>query len=285
VLSNAGKDSIIYRLISGLVYSNIFIALQALSIAFVSMALSGLTLKPEPLFISFASFFIVYTFDRYLDRDEDAENMPVRTKFLRKYGEYLFAASIAGYIAALIIAFNNGFITFLLTLSPIIVGVLYSVARIKKILLVKNIVVGLTWGSIPLLVGAYYGSPILPEILFLAAFFGIGLFRNTIVFDIKDIEGDLKEGVRTIPNTYGKRRSRQLALCINAFLTVLLLFSIASNILGVEYLILIFYNIYIFLYCHIVSVDHEELFYSLIVDGACSFLGLSITITSLLGII
>lgn len=281
---NTSKGSIVYRLVSGMVYSNVFIALQALSVALVTLILSGFKFSPKPLFISFAAFFIVYSVDRYLGKDEDKENMPLRTVFIEKYGWYFFVASIAIYMAALLLAFNHGLLVFFLTLVPIVASILYSVLRIKRVLLVKNIVVGVTWGTIPLLTGAFYGAPLKPEIIYLASFFSVSFFRSAMIFDVKDIKGDLKEGVATIPNQFGVRKTKLIAVLINAALIISWSTLVFLGYLSFEYIILIFFHIYIVIYVYLLNREQGELFYSVIIDGECIFLGLLVMFAATIGV-
>jgi 4-hydroxybenzoate polyprenyltransferase len=176
-------------------------------------------------------------------------------------------------------------IVFILALIPVILSIIYSPLNLKKILFVKNSIVAVAWGTIPLFVGAYYCEILQTEIISLSIFFTVGLFRNTILFDIKDITGDLKEGVKTIPNTYGAANTKFLAVLINLSLIISLLTLILTNYLDYSFLILLIYNTYIFIYVHLLNMKSGELFYSVVVDGACIFLGIFVLLAGNLGVI
>ncbi|EGQ43922.1 MAG: 4-hydroxybenzoate polyprenyltransferase related protein, partial [Candidatus Nanosalina sp. J07AB43] len=233
----------------------------------------------------FAAFFIVYNLDRYLGKSEDEENMPMRTRFVKRYGKSFLALSIGVFTVALFMAFNQGSLTFLLTIIPIVMSLLYSVLKLKKILFVKNAIVGATWGVIPLLTASYYGLTFRSEVLFLTLFFGISFFRSAMIFDIKDIKGDLEEGVTTIPNKYGIDNAKLISVGIDVLLISSWSALVSFGYLNFDFLILTFFHIYVLAYISVIHMDTGELFYSVIVDGECNFLGILVFISGVIGAI
>lgn len=277
------KSSLMYKSWAWLVYSNIFISLEALFIAVLTVLLSGFKMHAEPLIISFSTFFLIYNVDRYIGGEEDEENMPMRTSFVRKNGKYFFILSIAGYLSALYLSAAQGLLNFALVLIPILVSIMYSIFKLKKILFVKNIAVGVSWGIVPLLVGAYYGDIMRPEIIFLSAFFTVSFFRSSMIFDIKDIKGDLEEGVRTIPNQFGVTDTKLIAILTDLFMMISWLSLILIGLLEFAFLILLPFHIYIVAYVLSLNLDRGEFFYSVIIDGECIFLGLLALLASFVG--
>lgn len=275
----------VYNFISGLAYSNIFIAAEAISMAFITIKLSGLELRLEPLLIPFASFFIIYNMDRYLGMEEDEENMPSRTMFVRKYGKFFFTISIIGYIIALILSLSRGSLVFALTVFPVLLSLAYSPLNLKKYLFLGNSIVGVAWGTIPLFVGAYYGDVFTAEALFLSGFFTLSWFRNATIFDIKDIKGDLKEEVKTVPNQYGIINTKALAVVINLLLGTSWCYLIVIGFLSPNFVILSVFHTYMFVYLQLVDMESGEFFYSVVIDGECKFLASMVLIASLTGVI
>ena len=279
------KTSIVYGALRALAYSNTWISLEAFFIAFVTIILAGFNLAFTPLLVAFAAFFVIYTMDRYLGMEEDEENMPIRTNFMRKYGYFLFVLSIAGYITALAVSLAHNFWMFAFTVIPVFLSIIYSPLNLKKFLYIGNSIVGVAWGTVPLIVGAYYGQILSAEVLFLSAVFTLSWFRNATIFDIKDIRGDLKEGVKTIPNTYGLENTKLLAISINILLMVSWILLIFLGFLGLEFLVLLGFHAYIFVYAQLLNGNRGELYYSIIIDGECKFLGLCVFIATLTGAI
>lgn len=267
-----------------LVYSNIWISLESVGIALTTMVLAGFPLHLVPLLISFAAPFFVYNIDRLTDAEEDEENMPRRTNFVKSYGLYFTSASIVLYLGSLLLALDKSILTFLFSLAPVIIGGAYSQLDIKDVLVVKNLVVGLSWGAAPLMVGAYFGSLSSFEVLFLSAFFIISFFRSAMVYDVKDIKGDLKEGVKTIPNVFGVELTKQVAYIIDTALILLEIGLVFQNYLSPSFLILVPFHLYIILYVKMVEKSTKEMFYSMIIDGECIFLGLLVLLMSMMGV-
>ena len=267
-----------------LVYSNIWISLEAVSVAVVTMVLVGTPIKILPAFVSFAIFFLIYNVDRFTDADEDAEDMPRRTDFVRKYGGICVGASIVLYAAALLGSFGANPITFLFTVIPVGLGAVYSPLNLKDILFVKNAVVGIAWGTVPLLVGAYFGALFEFEVLFLWLFFTLSFFRSAMIFDIKDIEGDLREGVKTIPNTFGIDTTKRIAYLVDVTSVAIEILLVVSGYLSPLFLVLLPFHLYIVAYVWSLDRESGEMFYSVIIDGECIFLGVLVVLIRSIGI-
>ena len=145
----------LWQAISYLVHSNVFISLAATSVAVSTMILAGLSVDFIPLFIVFSVTLFVYSFNRLADYTEDLQNVPERASFVSRYGMALFALGTLLYLVATGLALAEGIPGAPAMLIPLAVAVLYSVVGLKRILFVKNLVVGLSWGLIPLGVGVY----------------------------------------------------------------------------------------------------------------------------------
>jgi 4-hydroxybenzoate polyprenyltransferase len=223
--------------------------------------------------------------DRYLGADEDEENMPRRTRFVRKYGAFFFYSSILMYLISLILTVDTGLTAFSLTLFPVLLSILYSPLNLKKYIFVGNMIVGIAWGSVPLFIGSYYGEILAPEITFLSFFFTISWFRNATIFDIKDVKGDLVEGVRTIPNTYGIANTKFIAFLINIGLMITWLILILIGPLSYEFLVLISFHLYVLGYAQLLNNEKGEYYYSVIIDGECKALALFVALAAFVGLI
>lgn len=251
-----------------LVHSNLFVSVSATSVAVTTVLLTDLPLEPLPLFIVFAATLFVYSFNRITDIAEDEENVPSRARFTRRYGKTLLAVGVTLYVAAFAVALAIGVRGAPFLALPLIVGIVYSVYA-KRLLLVKNLVVGAAWGAIPLGVGVYYGA-VSSEILYLAVFFGVEITAAAALFDIKDIEGDRREGIRTVPNVHGPRATRLAALGVVAALVPAVF--VASHVFGAEYLVLLGFLGYVAGYVPFARRDRGPLFYGFVIDGEHVFL-------------
>jgi len=140
--------------------------------------------------------------------------------------------------------------------------------RLKDITGIKNISVSLPWAVIGafLPITVYLGDLILIPLLFY--FFFTKLIINTVLFDVRDIEGDRLAGVRTVPSVIGRKRTQLLLLILNStFIPWLLL----TYYLGFfHHFLLVFGFIIIYGYCYILYFCNQEKIgrsLDLIVDG------------------
>jgi 4-hydroxybenzoate polyprenyltransferase len=185
---------------------------------YIAFLLAGI--EPRvPVFLAEALIvYSTYTLDRALGCDEDAINRSELAGASRKIG-----------VTASALAFGAGTVIFALhgiwaaALLPFIIGYLYSKGisignhslKLKGGLGRKNIVIGLTWGgNITLVLSAWTGSLATLGTIFLFYFFK--LFINSAIYDIKDLEGDLAAGIRTLPAFFGEGKTRKIlfSLCI-----------------------------------------------------------------------
>lgn len=256
------------------IHSNLLISLAATGTALSTMILAGLSIDPLALFIVFAVTLFVYSFNRLADRAEDRKNLPQRTAFIDRYGTQLFILGTVLYLLATVVAIVASVPGAPAMVIPLAVAVLYSVVGLKRLLLVKNLLVGLAWGLIPLGVGVYYSVLWTVDILFLFAFTTAMLTIAAVVFDIKDIEGDKREGVRTVPIVAGVNRTRLLAAGATVIVAAIVTLAILAGLLRTEYVTLLAFTAYVFGYSLVATEDRTVLFYGGVIDSEHIFLAL-----------
>jgi 4-hydroxybenzoate polyprenyltransferase len=264
-----------------LVHSNLFIAVSATSVAVTTVLVADLSIEAVPLFIVFAATLFVYSFNRITDLAEDEENLPRRARFTRRYGRVLFVAGLVLYAVALVAAFALELPGAPFVVLPVVVGGVYSVGRAKRVLVVKNLVVGLAWGAIPLGVGGYDGALRDAEVRVIAAFFAVTLTVAAALFDIKDIEGDRREGIRTVPNVYGPRATRLASAAV--FVAVVPVVVAASVAVSTDLSVLLGHLAYVIGYTPFATRDRGALFYGLVVDGEHIFLAVVTSLAAYAG--
>jgi|Deesub1362B_J571_1020462.scaffolds.fasta_scaffold02374_6 4-hydroxybenzoate polyprenyltransferase len=182
--------------------------------------------------------YSVYLFDRVITGAEDEINRG-----------HLKTSMKTPAILVSITAFSLG--TFLsgFTLAcfvPYLIGFAYSrgihagnlTLRLKGGRGVKNIVVALTWGAtIVLFMRAWTKSPATLAVIFI--FFFTKSFINTIIYDFRDIDGDSKAGIQTLPIYIGESKTRLLLQTLNVLIHLFLLIMMVLGIANPEYLILL----------------------------------------------
>lgn len=174
----------------------------------------------------------VYLFNKASDGAEDAVNkagFPVPAKQFESLK--LAAGGMFAIGAALLLPYND---ILLLYAGLSVMGMLYNGVsffpgfRLKKILFVKNVVSAVAWACVVAFVQPlFYGHPIGPYniISFLFTFFLMMVIE--LVWDIRDIKGDKKAGVVTVPVKFGLRDTKIFAVVpLGGYVAGLLYFGI-----------------------------------------------------------
>ncbi len=245
------------------------------------MVLLELPFDFVPMFLIFSETLFVYNLNRQTDLLEDEINVPERTNFVKYYGRPIFYISILLYLLTLFIAFSHSFSTFIFVLFPIVIGVLYSIFRLKRFLITKNLLVGISWGTIPVVVGCYFNRMDICVLIFYL-FFSVEFFINTIIFDVKDMKGDKLHKIRTLPNVIGLKRTKYLLYFVNTLSALFLLLAIIKDILSPLSYVLFFFLGYVFLYIFYSKENNKTLYYGIFVDGEFIFLGVLVFLVSVI---
>lgn len=256
-----------------LAHSNIYLGLGAASIILFLARVFSFPFKWQPASIAFSETFFLYSLNRLTDVGEDGINYPERTEFFRKYGGRIIYAGAAIYFISLLVAYMNGLMALIFTLSPLMIVLLYSVVRFKRFFIAKDVFVALGWSTVVLLFWAYYGISF-RAVLPVAAFFFLRVLFTTIVFDIKDIRGDSIYGIATLPARHGLAATKLALYAVNLLCLAVLYFIVESHKMSLI--------LYIFLapvaYSTAYLVPFQKLekragFYDLVVDGEYILLG------------
>jgi len=191
----------------------------------ISCLQPGLAVAPLAPALMMLVVFTVYNLNRKTDEDEDAINHTERYAFTQKYGTILFRYAVCACIIALCLSALRGPGSFLVTIVPLVAGVVYSVPllparlgfrRLKEIPFVKSLIVAFSWAVPPALLPICHAAlPPGTTTGIVGVFFFFQIFTNTVIFDVRDVEGDVASGVKTIPTILGIRRTLLLLTGIN----------------------------------------------------------------------
>jgi len=208
-----------------LVLGGHLLAFGTASIAAAAAFLLGVNPTLSLMVMAYLFSFGAYMLNRSAEFDEDAASNPGRTRYLARRKRILPAVVVGSFGLGYLLAATVSALFFVALLVPLALALAYSVgskymvsiigtAKLKQKLLVKNISISLGWSLIPVLVGLYFGSSNYP-LLLLAPFIFSRLMTNTIVFDVRDTEGDRANGVRTLPTELGLARSLRIVAGID----------------------------------------------------------------------
>jgi 4-hydroxybenzoate polyprenyltransferase len=215
--------SVVYR---ELVLGGHLLALGTASIAGAAAFLLGRSPTAVLLVMAYLFSFGAYMMNRSAEMDQDLVAHPERTSYLARRRKALPGVVAASFVIGYALAATVSLVFFVALLVPLALSLLYSVGskrlvgvigarNLKQKLLLKNVSIAFGWSLIPILVGLYFGSFDLALVL-MGPFIFLRLMTNTIVFDIRDTEGDRKNGVRTLPTELGVARSFGLVGAVDA---------------------------------------------------------------------
>jgi 4-hydroxybenzoate polyprenyltransferase len=217
------------RVASFLISTSLFLAINGSFKVFFSGSLYHI-FSFNMVIITFLTTFSTYGLNKLTDLKEDSINTPERAKAIKKI-ELIFKLSVAiSFFISLVLGFFESIFTLPILLFPLLLGILYSVRfstktpRLKDITGVKNLTIALSWavGStfFPLV---YLTDKNLIFVLLVFYFFFLKSYINSIIFDVRDIDGDRMSGVRTIPVLLGREKTKILLLILNSTLLLWLI--------------------------------------------------------------
>ena len=212
--------------ISLLTNTSVFLALGAALLVYTSSIFLGVNFSLGIAAIAFFMCLAMYNLNRLTDLKEDNVSHPKRTTFVLRYRKVLIFFSMISLLIAFYISYIEN--VYLIFLSVLLLAISYSVKllpkrfnyrRLKDMPLVKNITIAFTWVLITSVLVFFYSNTHLSfSVGFISIFIFIRLFINTVIFDSRDMTGDRKGEIRTIPLIMGLRRTKILLYALNTIL-------------------------------------------------------------------
>jgi 4-hydroxybenzoate polyprenyltransferase len=228
----------------------------------------------------FLVVYSVYSINKLTDQEEDAVNTPERSIFVEGNERFLLTIAIASYVAALLLGLIESPFAAGILLVPLLTGIAYStnplsiigIPRLKDIFLVKSFIVAFSWAVCAAFLPALQLCNS-AKLYFIFPFFFIKVFINTVLFDVRDVEGDTLNSVKTIPVVIGIKRTRQALLIIQSLLLVWLV--LFSDLFSKYYVILIasmvYGYIYILYFCN--TNHHRDMSWDILLEGEWVLMG------------
>ena len=159
------------------------------------------------IWICASCFFLVagvYSYNNITDKKEDSVNRRKINKY-SKSKKGIFAASLFIFLGVLFAYMISEF-SFVLSMLFIFLGISYSLFRMKSLILIKNMFTSLLI-SILFLIGINHYDPTLQFFLYYSLFF-LFVLLGSIISDVRDIEGDKKAGLKTLPALFGQTTTK-----------------------------------------------------------------------------
>lgn len=204
--------------------------------------------------------YAVYTLDRTLESTEDSINRSELTGANKRFALLVCMITFA-YGCHILNASGLLFIA----LMPLLTGYLYSKGlnfgklsiKLKGGMGMKNLVVGLTWGTfIASIAGVGLGNSL--PVLLVFFYYGSKLFINSTIYDFKDVKGDLMAGIKTLPVSLGEKNTRRLLLVLHIISHSLLIAAISMHLLAFEPVIVLYSFVIGMLYIFRLTLNREN---------------------------
>ena len=182
--------------------SNLLLAVGSSAITLTTIILTKNPFSWTLIALPFFACLLIYSINRITDREEDAVSLPERIWFPHRLRIMLLVISLVFYVLMLLIVLQKNLLAFAIGLAPFIIAILYSVFRLKRVFLMKNVSIAAAFCANVLIVPVYYENwSGTWEMVTL--FFFLVMLINTILSDIKDIKGDSVFGIQTLPVLLG----------------------------------------------------------------------------------
>jgi 4-hydroxybenzoate polyprenyltransferase len=223
------------RLIRAIINSNIYISVAAVFLTVETQIQLGMKPQWHPyLFIIFFATLFEYNLHRLITvlTNKEALNSD-KHNWVKKNlkGFYLLVfLSVAGFFIVSFLARRE----VLITLAPLAILTLFystpvfrnkkNILRLRDIPYIKIFLIALVWSGVtillPMIQADILFDPMNVILIFLERF--IFVFAITLPFDIRDIEADKQEGLKTFPLLFDEKRSYLIS-----YLSLLMFFIIA----------------------------------------------------------
>jgi 4-hydroxybenzoate polyprenyltransferase len=204
---------------SFLTSSSVFAGLTIACLLSVSFFLQGFY-SFQAILACFLLAVAVYNLNKLTDLHEDSVNVPERARFVKRYRNYIIVSIVGFFCGALVCAYSCNPYSIFAVVFGFCIGALYSIrlfgVRFKEILLVKNVTVAGTCVVGAILVPFGVQSSSLIAISLIAYFVFFTVLINTVLFDVRDLQGDQRSGNTTIPVSLGLNKTRGLLLVLNS---------------------------------------------------------------------
>lgn len=206
------------------VYGSHLVSLGAIGIVLSIVFIFEKDIQYVILLVSYLVIQIIYTYNHFREIQFDLNSNPERSAYINsKMGWVRFSLILYSVLLVIFLFFTN-LLTSLLVFVIVLIGILYT-EYLKHVQIwgFKNYTASFFWSLMILLVPFFYGVDDALPYLYLVTFIFIRGVINTTFFDLKDIEDDRLNGVKTFPVYFGKRNALYMLHFLN-FVSFLPLF-------------------------------------------------------------
>jgi (E)-4-hydroxy-3-methyl-but-2-enyl pyrophosphate reductase len=236
--------SYLFRIWRFFLKSNLYVALGAGCLSYVSSILQGVWPDFAYFFVAFFYVYAMHILNHFTDVASKL-NDPVQTMFYGRHRRFLLVSGALSSLSSLALGLYLGWEPFAFILAMSFLGIFYNlklipgrlaaathIARLKEIPGSKTVFTALAWGVLAALIPVVCSEERLSAATTVAFFFVAGLvFIRTGLFEILAIEGDRVVGKETLAIALGRRRTLDLLTAGSVILILMLLFAAWAGII------------------------------------------------------
>jgi 4-hydroxy-3-methylbut-2-enyl diphosphate reductase len=228
-------------------YLNFIVALGAAAMYYASCTLQGLAYHVSGSLLALLYFLSMYLWNSLSSLERTQHLGLQRYRFYRSHRGLLFVLAGLSIVSMLAFSYQQGRLLFYLMLFATAAGSAYQVTIVPKFLrrivpysnlrdvpTSRDLFVALAWGILLTVIPhALSGTAEISAhtVLTFVWIFSLAYLRS-VIFDLRDIEGDRIMGRETLVSIIGERRARQGILIVMRLLLVIVAAYAAIDILG-----------------------------------------------------
>lgn len=219
-----------------LLSASILVALSGVFRIYIASLFLGIAPDILVYLAGFLVIYATYTLDRALGSEEDSIN---RKELASSRKEIALVLCLIFFIIGSFIFSRYGLL--LTAFLPLIIGYIYTKGihigcislKLKGNFGVKNLTVALTWGT-SIAGVVYHWAGIQMALLYVFPFFAVKSFINTVIYDFRDVKGDSAAGLKTLPISFGEKKTRLLLQTMHIVLHLWIAVAMLLNFIRVE---------------------------------------------------
>lgn len=240
---------------SEFIHGGHLLSLGGISIVYVSSALLKIGITWDFVVVVYLLIELIYQYNHYKEFQVDQLCNPERTSHIKKYISILpfLLFVLFALLISIPFVFNKSYSSIIFVSFLLLLGFIYShyLKKItKKIIGFKSYFVALMWTSLIVFMALYYSVSLtmISSLVLVSSFVFLREFVGIAFSDIKDMETDKEEGLRTLAIVFGKERLIDILNIMNILAVVPIVLGIYFNIFPQFSIILLLTVPYTFYY-------------------------------------
>jgi len=235
------------RLVDEFVHGGHLLGINFAFIGLAVMVIFDFSIHLPILFMGYLLTQAVYGFDHYHDLQQDSLQQNSRVAFVKRT-KSMYPVRLLFFTGSffILLFFFGNLLTIVLGLSILLLGIGYSLylKRLTKYIPgFKNVYVAATVSLAIVFTALFYQNVLSFALLFFTGYAAISYFMNCNVCDVKDMESDKKQGLKTLPLLFGKQRFFYFILFVNTLSLLVLVSLLVFHLLPTFFGALIGFNI------------------------------------------